>query len=233
MAERLKIGGYAESNRRVSTPRATVSSYERGRRIPPPEVLERYIAIPGSDRDNLQRLAAAAQAPSRPQLERPQSEHLESEPAKSNPEASSLDQLPQREPRRLGARRVAVAGVAVAAAVIIGALVWYPAGPSGRRNEVLPVRTWTETTGTPARTWSDYKTAGGKAGEPLGPRQSVQVSCRIRGFIVQDGDPWWYRIESSPWNGDYYATSDAFYNQGSTSGPVDNGVIVDEQVPEC
>jgi hypothetical protein len=33
-----------------------------------------------------------------------------------------------------------------------------------------------------------------------------------------------------PWNGRYYATSDAFYN-GAASGPVDDGTVVDEQVP--
>ncbi len=55
----------------------------------------------------------------------------------------------------------------------------------------------------------------------------------MRGYVVQDGDPWWYRLESAPWNGHYYATSDAFYNNGDTSGSVINGIIVDEQVPLC
>jgi hypothetical protein len=99
-------------------------------------------------------------------------------------------------------------------------------GPSG------PASTWTETTGTPAHTWADPVQLTG-AGTPLGPRQSVQVLCRVRGYVVQDGDPWWYRLASSPWNGRYYATSDAFYNDGATSGPVDDGVVVDEQVPIC
>jgi len=59
------------------------------------------------------------------------------------------------------------------------------------------------------------------------------VLCRIRGYVLQDGDPWWYRLVSEPWNGHYYATSDAFYNNGATSGSVDTGVVVDEQVPVC
>jgi hypothetical protein len=95
-----------------------------------------------------------------------------------------------------------------------------------------PASTWTETTGTPAHTWADPVQLTG-AGAPLGPRQSVQVLCRVKGYAVQDGDPWWYRLASEPWNGHYYATSDAFYNNGATSGPVDDGVVVDEQVPVC
>jgi hypothetical protein len=59
------------------------------------------------------------------------------------------------------------------------------------------------------------------------------VLCRVRGYVVQDGDPWWYLIASEPWNGRYYATSDAFYNNGATSGSVDTGVVVDEQIPVC
>jgi len=44
--------------------------------------------------------------------------------------------------------------------------------------------------------------------------------------------PGWYPLASTPWNGRHYATSDAFYN-GATSGSVDTGVVVDEQVPVC
>jgi hypothetical protein len=88
------------------------------------------------------------------------------------------------------------------------------------------------TTGTPAHTWANPTQLTG-AGPPLGPRQSVQVLCSVRGYVVQDGDPWWYRLASALWNGHYYATSDAFYNDGATSGPVDDGVVVDDQVPVC
>ena len=75
-------------------------------------------------------------------------------------------------------------------------------GPGG------PASTWTETTGTPAHTWADPVQLTG-AGTPLGPRQSVQVLCRVKGYVVQDGDPWWYRLASSPWNGRYYAGLDS------------------------
>jgi len=122
--------------------------------------------------------------------------------------------------------------IGVAALVLSLSAVAISLFTTNDRNQ-LPTQTFTETTGTPAHTWSDYRQAGGSAGVPLGPRQSVQVSCRVRGYVVPDGDPWWYRLESSPWNGNFYATSDAFYNQGSVSGPVDNGVVVDEHVPVC
>ena len=63
--------------------------------------------------------------------------------------------------------------------------------------------------------------------------QAVQVSCRVRGFVVKGGDPWWYRLASPPWNGHYYATSDVFYNTPNTSGSPINGVTVDTRVPVC
>ncbi len=116
--------------------------------------------------------------------------------------------------------------IAAVIAVVVCVVALSGGGPGG------PASTWTETTGTPAHTWADPVQLTG-AGTPLGPRQSVQVLCRVKGYVVQDGDLWWYRLTSTPWNGRYYATSDAFYNNGATSGPVDNGVVVDEQVPVC
>jgi hypothetical protein len=61
----------------------------------------------------------------------------------------------------------------------------------------------------------------------------TETMCRVQGYVVPDGDPWWYRLASAPWNGNYYATSDAFYNNGATSGSDINGVVVDQQVPVC
>jgi hypothetical protein len=75
--------------------------------------------------------------------------------------------------------------------------------------------------------------AGNPLGQALSPGQAVQVSCRVRGFVVKDGDPWWYRLASPPWNGHYYATSDVFYNTPNTSGNPINGVTVDTRVPVC
>lgn len=94
-------------------------------------------------------------------------------------------------------------------------------------------RTWTETTFSQSKTFADYVNAGYPLGAPLSPGQAVKVSCRVRGFVVQDGDPWWYQLASPPWNGHYYATSDVFYNTPNTSGNPINGVVVDKQVPVC
>lgn len=41
-----------------------------------------------------------------------------------------------------------------------------------------------------------------------------------RWFEVANGNDWWYRIGSAPWNGDYFASADAFFNNGQTSGPL-------------
>jgi hypothetical protein len=46
----------------------------------------------------------------------------------------------------------------------------------------------------------------------------VQVACRVTGFRVSDGDTWWYRVASPGWDNTYYASADAFYNNGQTSG---------------
>ena len=98
-------------------------------------------------------------------------------------------------------------------------------GPQGRTRK--------ETTFTQSRTFANFVSAGDPLGAPLSAGQSVEVSCRVRGFKVKDGDPWWYRLASSPWNGRFYATSDVFYNTGNISGNPINGVIVDKKVPVC
>lgn len=146
---------------------------------------------------------------------------------KASAVTGSVPDSPHAKGRRRRALAAAVTLLIVAAGILVVVLQ--------RRDRPVDNRaavTWTETTGTPAHTWADKNVLRG-AGPPLGPRQSIQVSCRVRGYVVQDGDPWWYRIESPPWRGRYYATSDAFYNNGSTSGPVVNGIVVDEQLPLC
>ena len=97
------------------------------------------------------------------------------------------------------------------------------ASPSGR----------TETPGGVVHTWSNYKTAAGKAGATIPSHHSVTVACRVRGFKVADGDRWWYRIASSPWKGRYYASADAFYNNGRTSGSLIGTPLYDPKVPIC
>lgn len=92
---------------------------------------------------------------------------------------------------------------------------------------------YTETTGSVAHTWTNYTNAGGTEGPEIGSNASVKISCRLTGFQVADGNTWWYRISSSPWNDNYYVSADAFYNNGATSGSLHGTPFVDTNVPTC
>jgi hypothetical protein len=96
-----------------------------------------------------------------------------------------------------------------------------------------PPATYTETVGGPTHTWEDYSDAGGSEGPTIPTGESVQVACYVQGFKVADGNTYWYRIASSPWGGSYYASADAFYNNGATSGSLDGTPFVDPAVPAC
>ncbi|MGZ6973528.1 MAG: hypothetical protein ACXVKQ_06305 [Acidimicrobiia bacterium] len=91
----------------------------------------------------------------------------------------------------------------------------------------------TETTGGATNTWTNYTNAGGSQGPTIPTRNSVQVTCVVQGFPVADGNNLWYQIGSSPWNNAYYASADAFYNNGQTSGPLAGTPFVDPAVPHC
>lgn len=93
--------------------------------------------------------------------------------------------------------------------------------------------THAETTGGATNTWTNYSNAGGTQGPTIPANQTVQISCVVSGFRVPDGDTSWYRIASSPWNGNFYASADAFYNNGQTSGPLSGTPFVDPAVPGC
>jgi len=207
MAERLGRG-YAPDGRKRSTGRATVSLWESGKRPVPPRYMKLYIDLGGDP-------AILAPQPVSPAPEGSSEMPAGNQTAGSEPiAADSAGPAPTVGLRGRISRRwllLAVSSVVAAVAVAVCVVALSGGGPSG------PGSTWTETTGTPAHTWADPVQLTG-AGTPLGPRQSVQVLCRVKGYIVQDGDPWWYRLASTPWNGRYYATSDAFYNNGATSG---------------
>ncbi len=96
-----------------------------------------------------------------------------------------------------------------------------------------PQRTFPETPDGNASTWTNYSNAGGNPGLVIRSNTTVQITCKVTGFKVQDGDTWWYRIASSPWNNAYYASADAFYNNGKTTGPLTNTPFVDNKVPNC
>ena len=94
----------------------------------------------------------------------------------------------------------------------------------------MPQQNWSETVGGVTRTWTNYTNAGGNQGPSIQTTQTVQVACKVQGFTVADGDKWWYQIVSSPWNGAYYASPDAFYNNGQTSGGLAGTPFVDNNV---
>jgi surface antigen len=96
-----------------------------------------------------------------------------------------------------------------------------------------PPPTWNETVGGVTHTWTNYTNAGGTEGPSIPTGQTVQVLCRVPGFRVADGDTWWYRIGSSPWSGQFYASADAFYNNGQTSGSLVGTPLVDASVASC
>jgi len=93
--------------------------------------------------------------------------------------------------------------------------------------------THSETVGGVTHTWTNYSNAGGTEGSSIPSNQTVQVSCKVQGFKVADGDTWWYRIASSPWNNAFYASADAFYNDGQTPGSLTGTPFVDGSVPNC
>jgi hypothetical protein len=75
--------------------------------------------------------------------------------------------------------------------------------------------------------------AGCTEGPTIASNQTVQITCMVQGFKVADGDTWWYQIASSPWSDAYYASADAFYNNGATSGSLNGTPFVDPDVPLC
>src|SRR5436305_3458360 len=93
--------------------------------------------------------------------------------------------------------------------------------------------TVSETSGGVVNTWSDYLSGEGVPGPSMPSNYSVQVGCAVTGFRVADGNTWWYRIASSPWNDAYYASADAFYNNGKISGSQIGTPFVDPAVPAC
>ena len=107
------------------------------------------------------------------------------------------------------------------------------APPATSPPQTSPTPTYAETAGGVTHTWTDYSDAGGVQGASIASYQTVQVACAVQGFRVADGDTWWYRVATSPWDDSYYASADAFYNNGATSGSLHGTPFVDPAVPGC
>jgi hypothetical protein len=93
--------------------------------------------------------------------------------------------------------------------------------------------TWGETTGGVTHTWTNWTNAGGTEGPTIGSNVTVQIACRLTGWTAPNGNNWWYRIAQAPWSGTYYASADAFYNNGATSGSLSGTPFVDPAVANC
>jgi len=90
-----------------------------------------------------------------------------------------------------------------------------------------------ETAGGVLHTWTDYRHAAGKQGPSVASHETVEIACRVKGFKVADGNVWWYRVASSPWDGGYYVSADGFYNNGRKSGSLLHTPFFDEHVALC
>jgi surface antigen len=108
-----------------------------------------------------------------------------------------------------------------------------PAAPGAVPVTPAAAPTFAETTGGVTHTWTNYTNAGGTEGSSIPSNTTVQIACALPGFRVADGNTWWYRIASIPWGGAYYASADAFYNNGQTSGSLIGTPFVDAAVPSC
>jgi hypothetical protein len=93
--------------------------------------------------------------------------------------------------------------------------------------------TYLETPGGGVHTWTNYSDAGGAEGPSIPSNISIAIACKVTGFVVADGDSWWYRIAASPWDGNYYGSADAFYNNGQTTGSLLGTPFVDAGIPNC
>lgn len=81
-------------------------------------------------------------------------------------------------------------------------------------------------------TFRNYHNASG-LGPRISPHQTVDVSCKVLDTTIASANPdgYWYRIASAPWNDQYYAPANTFYNGDPESGPYTHNT--DFAVPDC
>lgn len=84
------------------------------------------------------------------------------------------------------------------------------------------------------RTISDPLTGGG-LGVYIEAGQTVQVSCRVYSAVIPSAlpDGYFYRVESSPWNGNFYASANSFLNGDPPGDPTLYVTATDLAVPVC
>lgn len=81
-------------------------------------------------------------------------------------------------------------------------------------------------------TFTDPHNASGM-GTKIAPGAYVQVSCKLYDPTIGSSNPdgYWYRIASSPWNGQYYSPANTFMNGDPWGGPYTHNT--DWNVPNC
>ena len=105
--------------------------------------------------------------------------------------------------------------------------------PPVQQPPVQPVANHSETVGGQTHTWTNYTNAGGDEGPVINSGTTVQIACKLHGFHVSNGNDWWYKVASDPWSSRYYASADAFYNNGRTSGSLVGTPYQDDAVTLC
>lgn len=98
-----------------------------------------------------------------------------------------------------------------------------------------PGNTWTEQSGSNGSpTFQNVSNASGQ-GQTIPPMTNVQVSCKVKpsstiGSASPDG--YWYRIASPPWNNNYFAVANTFWN-GDVPGQKPYTHNTDFAVADC
>jgi hypothetical protein len=93
-------------------------------------------------------------------------------------------------------------------------------------------RQYPETSWRRAPTYKQPDRGGGQ-GYDVVAYETIAVSCRAEGYVDPNGNGWWYRIASGPWNDAFYTPADSFFNGADTSGNHSAAPIVDSAVPSC
>ncbi len=97
-----------------------------------------------------------------------------------------------------------------------------------------PPRTWAEQQGSRgANTFTNPYNASG-IGVRIEPYAWVDVSCKVHAPQIASANPdgYWYRIASPPWNSQYYAVANTFWN-GDVPGRKPYTHNTDFAVPDC
>lgn len=163
----------------------------------------------------------------------------------SGPDSNSSRRVP-------GGGVLLVVGGLIVGALVTGIGVWWFGGPpngsvdnpssaagadsSGDQDQVLEPG-WSLQTTIPSNSVNTLTDPSGSqgVGPDIRPSETVAVSCRIYSDAIPSAlpDGWFYRIESSPWDGGYYASANSFLNGDPADDPARWTHATDFAVPEC